>query len=308
MSAVPNVSVVMSVYNGAKHVVETLDSVLDQRDCDFELVVVEDGSSDDTGAILDRRAALDPRMRVIHQNNTGLTLALARGCAEARGDLIARQDAGDISLPGRLAAQQNFLKSHPEAVMAACAVQFSGPELEPLYSNTKPMMALHQALTMLEIDRLGGPPHHGATMFRRDVYLSVGGYRQPFAVAQDIDLWLRMGEYGLCLGMSELLYEARLEAGSISSRRRQEQFRLGALAIECTKRRRAGQDEKPLLDVHIPSPPEKGPANFRERARFHYFIASCLRGRYPDGARRYYRLALRDNPLHLKALLRCIFG
>lgn len=298
----------MSVYNGAVGLAQCVESVLSQLDCDFEFIVINDGSLDGTDAILDQYASRDKRLRVIHQENSGLTCALARGCAVATGVYIARQDAGDRSLPGRLAAQQAFLSGHPSAVMTACSVQFSGPSGEDLYRIAKPLQELEQGLAQLDIDRLSGPPHHGATMFRRDVYLAVGGYRLPFLVAQDIDLWLRMAERGSCLGMPETLYQARLEAGSISSRRRDEQFRLGSLAIACAAQRRQGGDESELLEEFVASPARNGNAGRCERARFNYFIASCLRENDPDGARRYYRLALRDNPFHLKALLRCIAG
>ncbi len=304
----PQVSVVMSVYNGAADLVETLDSVLSQQGCEFEFIVVNDGSVDATASILNRYAAADPRLRVLHQDNTGLTRALARGCAEANGEYIARQDAGDRSLPDRLASQRAFLDGNPEAVMVACAVQFSGPEHEPLYRASRPMMELDQGLRQLAIESLSGPPHHGATMFRRDTYATVGGYRLPFVVAQDIDLWLRMVERGRCLGMSELLYEARMAPGSISSRRRDEQFLLGSLAIACAKQRQGGSDEAVLLEAHTPARPPHGPAGRSEVARFHYYIASCLRDYDRAGARRYYRLALRNNPFHLKALWRCIAG
>ena len=170
------------------------------------------------------------------------------------------------------------------------------------------MLELDHGLGRLDIDRLSGPPHHGATMFRREAYLAVGGYRLTFVVAQDIDLWLRMSERGPCLGMPETLYQARTEAGSISSRRRQEQFRLARLAIACAIERRQGGDEALLLEQFVGSPSPNGPAGRRERASFNYFIGSCLREHDRAGATRYYRLALRDNPFHLKALLRCIAG
>lgn len=307
MTGAPEVSVVMSVYNGEAHLAETLDSILSQKDCDFEFIVVDDGSTDASAAILEGYRA-DDRLRILRQPNSGLTRALARGLAEARGEFIARQDAGDVSLPGRLAEQRDFLSLQPGATMVACAVQFIGPSRELLYRSSKPLLELNEGLKRLDIDRLSGPPHHGATMFRRDAYLAVGGYRLPFVVAQDIDLWLRMAERGSCLGMHESLYQARLEAGSISSRRREEQFRLGSLAIACATQRRQGGDERALLEHFVPSPAKNGTEGRRARARFNYFIASCLRVNDPDGARRYYRLALRDNPFHLKALLRCISG
>ena len=90
----PEVSVVMSVYNGASHLFATLDSILSQEGVKFEFIVVNDGSSDKTGRILNDYAQRDSRLRIIHQENTGLTRALIRGCDAARGEFIARQDAG----------------------------------------------------------------------------------------------------------------------------------------------------------------------------------------------------------------------
>jgi hypothetical protein len=306
MNQLPQVSVVMSVYNGAENLSETLDSVLNQQDCDFEFIVVNDGSTDATAKILDDCAKIDERLQVIHQENTGLTRALIRGCAEASGEYIARQDAGDISLPGRLQMQCSFLREHPGAVMTGCAVQFTGPQHEPLYVTSKPMLELDAGFRVLDINCLGGPPHHGATMFRNDAYRKAGGYRAAFVVAQDIDLWLRLSELGQCLGMTEVLYQARLEAGSISSRRRDEQFRSGTLALACARERQCGGNDRRLLDDYVPTiTPKKAVGRF-EKARFHYFIASCLNAHDPSAAKRYYRNVLKENPFHLKALFRLI--
>lgn len=306
MNPLPQVSVVMSVYNGAGNLSETLESVLSQVDCDFEFIVVNDGSTDATAKILDDRAGDDRRLRVIHQENTGLTRALIRGCAEARGEFIARQDAGDLSLPCRLKLQSHFLQEHPEAVMTGCAVQFTGPLHEPLYVTSKPMLELDAGFRVLDIDHLSGPPHHGGTMFRREAYQKAGGYRATFIVAQDIDLWLRLSEIGKCLGMADVIYQARLEAGSISSRRRDEQFRAGSLALTCARERQAGGDDRHLLEAFVPViTPGKAVDRF-EKARFHYFIASCLNEHDRSAAKRYYRTVLKENPFHMKALFRLI--
>ena len=93
----PEVSVLMSVYNGARYLRAAIESVLSQQGVDFELLAVNDGSTDKSGSILDEYAARDPSVRVIHQENLGLTRALIRGCNEARGRFIARQDADDVS-------------------------------------------------------------------------------------------------------------------------------------------------------------------------------------------------------------------
>lgn len=300
----PQVSVVMSVFNGAGHLAETLDAILRQEDCDFEFIVVNDGSTDASATILNGYAAGDHRLRVIHQENTGLTRALIRGCSEAKGELIARQDAGDISLPRRLVRQASFLQQHPDAVMTGCAVNFLGPLGELLYEISIPMQELDDGLHQIQIEKLKGPPHHGATMFRREAYIKSGGYRATFVVAQDIDLWLRLSEMGLCLGMPDLLYHARSELSSISSRRREEQLRAAELALKCAEERKRGGNEHALLNAYSANVSSKTAISGFERARFHYFIASCLRTNDPMASQGYYLKAVRDNPLHLKAIFR----
>lgn len=308
MSASPEVSVVMSVYNGAEHLAETLDSVLNQQGCDLEFIVIDDGSTDTSAQILDDYAARDPRLQVVHQENTGLTRALIRGCALATGEFIARQDVGDCSLPGRLALQLAFIRSRQDALMVACGVEVCGPRGEFLQRTICAGEDLQRGLAQTEISQLCGPPHHGSTLFRREDYLRVGGYRAAFPVAQDLDLWLRLSEQGLCLGMPEVLYWARLLVGSISSRRRNEQFRMTELALACRRLRHQGGDEQSLLlqprsQRQVPTTPGR-----RESARFNYFVARCLAAHDADAACAYYRRTLHDNPLHMKALFHWAFG
>ncbi len=109
MTLPPTVSVVMSVFNSAGSLNRTLDSIMGQAGVEFEFIVVNDGSTDDSGEILDRRSELDSRLVVLHQENTGLTIALRRGCEIAKGRYIARQDAGgDVSFANRLSKQERF--------------------------------------------------------------------------------------------------------------------------------------------------------------------------------------------------------
>lgn len=294
----------MGVYNAEGGFESTVASVIKQEGCTFELIVVDDGSTDGTSRALHQLASRDVRVRVVRQNNSGLTQALIRGCEIARGDFIARQDAGDVSLPNRLATQVAFLRAHPDTVMVACGVEFLGPHGEVLYTVRKPMRELDAGLRQTSLEKIVGPPHHGGVMFRREAYQAAGGYRSPFFVAQDLDLWLRLAEQGACLGMAEVLYRASLEPGSISSRSRPQQLALAALALQCRQARAAGADEAALL-AHAPQPTtSKGKPSGRELARFHYFIASCMRSRNSAAARSYYRAAVENNPLHLMALAR----
>lgn len=306
MNKAPAVSVVMSVYNGAATLAATMDSVLSQEAVDFEFIVIDDGSTDGSGAILDDYARRESRVRVIHQDNTGLTRALIRGCAEARGQYIARQDVGgDVSLPGRLARQFALLESNPAVVLTSCGTRFVGPEGEFLYEDVQQGDELQQDLNQLRIDRIRGPSSHPSTMFRRSAYQAVGGYRPEFRVAQDLDLWMRLAEVGRCIAMPEVLYEATWQLGSVSHLRRQQQFLATKAILECRERRRRGESEQPILDSLTASLAKAGgkwkiPRGLSD-ARFHYFLGSILARREPDMARRYLRQAVESWPWHVKA-------
>src|SRR6516164_7854765 len=165
------VSVVMSVYNGATDLAVTMDSILLQEGVDLEFIVVNDGSTDKSGEILDDYARRDDRVRVIHQENTGLTRALIRGCALATGEFIAREDAGDVSLPGRLAAQLNVFKNNVSVVMTSCGTRFAGPDGEVLYEVCQTGDELHRGLQHIEIK---GTSSHPSVMFKRKSYETVG--------------------------------------------------------------------------------------------------------------------------------------
>ena len=106
-STLPRVSVLMSVYNETSYLRQSVQSILDQTFLNFEFVIINDGSTDDTQKILETFA--DPRIRIIRQPNTGLTKALNRGLKLCRGEFIARIDADDLSMPDRLEQQLAFL-------------------------------------------------------------------------------------------------------------------------------------------------------------------------------------------------------
>jgi glycosyltransferase involved in cell wall biosynthesis len=307
MTLAPIVSVVMSVYNGADFLDRTLDSILGQTGVDLEFVVVNDGSTDGTAEVLDHRSAKDPRLVVLHQVNTGLTIALQRGCEKARGRYIARQDAGgDISLPGRLQRQLELLDSRPEAVMVSCGTRFVGPEAQLLFDVVQNDSELKKGLGTLSIPGIRGPSHHGSTMFTRQAYEQVGGYRPGYVVAQDMDLWLRLFELGACLAMPEVLYQARVASGTISSRLQGRQVAYGMAAIEAARSRRQGQGEPPFplsrnswAHVGLRADPH-------EVSAMHYFLGSCLMHHDRSEARKHFWLALKHRPLHLKAWMRAV--
>ncbi|WP_295392352.1 glycosyltransferase family 2 protein [uncultured Thiodictyon sp.] len=305
MSLAPSLSVVMSVFNSADTLGATMDSVLTQEEIDFEFIVVDDGSSDGSAAILDDYARRDERVRVIHQDNTGLTRALMNGCARARGKYLARQDAGDVSLAGRLAQQCALLESHPDVVLTSVGTRFIGSEGEHLYTIVQLGDELQRGLEQLIVARLRGPSHHGSTMFRQAAYHAVGGYRREFRVAQDLDLWTRLVDAGRCVAIPEVLYEAKWQLGSISHLRRRDQLMAAEAIHACRQRRHRGGSEQPILDRLTASLGEidgqlRTPSGLSE-ARFHYFLGSVLASNNPGVARRYLKQAVRAWPWHAKA-------
>jgi glycosyltransferase involved in cell wall biosynthesis len=242
---IPEVSVVMSVYNGARYLHAAVESVLSQQGVVFEFVIIDDGSTDESGAILDEYAARDARVRVIHQDNTGLTRALIRGCSEARGVFIARQDADDVSLPGRLATLANLMRSDDRLAFVSSHVHVVDPDGERLLTHTPPSDP-HEATALL-FEGKSGPPGHGSVMFRRDVYEAVGGYRTEFYFAQDCDLWLRLGEQGMLGYVPEVLYQYRVAPESISGNLHPSKLAFAESVHACRMLRLRGVSEEPVL-------------------------------------------------------------
>jgi len=292
MNTRPEVSVVMSVYNGASDLAVTMDSILSQEGVEFEFIVVNDGSTDKSGEILEDYARLDDRVRVIHQANTGLTRALIRGCALATGEFIARQDVGDVSLPGRLAAQLNVFKNNVSVVMTSCGTRFAGPDGEVLYEVCQTGDELHRGLQRRRIKHLKGVSSHPSVMFRRKSFETVGGYRPQFKVAQDLDLWIRLSEVGVCWATPDVLCVVHLNKNSISANRRSEQIRSAKVIVKCAEARRSGRDDSSIIEKWMGQRKWRqvfcwSPRRLQE-ARFYYFIGSLLRHRQPQQAQLYF--------------------
>lgn len=217
----PTISVLMSVHNGGRHLKEAIQSVLTQTFADFEFIIVEDYSSDCTLDILEKAAALDPRIRVIkNQSNLGLTRSLNVGLEAAKGELVARIDADDICLPRRFSTQHRFLSQHSDFSAVATGHY-------KIDEHGRTVSTSDEGLDDWQIRWLGGfnpPAPHPTYMFRR---LRSDGtpnfYDETFRTAQDFDLWSRLALQGKTAVLPEPLVKYRRHAGAITVRHRREQ-------------------------------------------------------------------------------------
>lgn len=205
----PTISVVMSCYNASKYLREAIDSILSQTYSDFEFIIWNDGSTDDTEEII--LSYTDPRIKYFYHSNTGLGQALCLACREARGKYIARMDADDISLPHRLATEFAFLETHPDFVLVSSAVNYiddEGAYLGRSFPYTWDRIIKSVIFTNTFIV-------HPAVMFRRESYFASEGYMNVYG-AEDRVLWGRMCTYGKYTNLPVPLLNYRLLSGSLS--------------------------------------------------------------------------------------------
>lgn len=186
------VSVVMCVYNAYPHVKEAVESTLASEEINFELVIVNDGSSDESKAYLD--SLRDSRVRVIHQENAGVAAAANVGVEYANADIIARFDSDDIMHPSRLKLQLDFLRDNPNVDVVASQTEllpanFDQTGLKSYVSWTNQLMTHDQ----MRANRFRDAPLINPTaMFRKSILLKYGGYQ--IDVPEDYEFWMRMFE------------------------------------------------------------------------------------------------------------------
>lgn len=306
----PKISVVMAVHNGASYLPATLDSVLEQAGVSFEYIIVDDGSSDESGTILEEYSRRDSRIRILSRKHRGLTESLIEGCKNARGLYIARQDVGDLSLPDRLQFQSLALDRASNLMFVSCWAEMHGPQHEFLYVSRGTGEAVLPRDIIFESeegpDLLDWPPHHGSVMFRKSAYEQVGGYRSEFHLAQDHDLWSRLAEVGQYQTLPQVLYVVRVLPFSRSSVYREIQLELGRLGRLGLKARRLEGSDREILERAAKLRPDENETNKGGQAQTLHFIGEMLRQNGDPRSANYFRRALQVNPWNPRTWLRMI--
>lgn len=284
----PSISLVMGVKNVETSIVKTLDSILTQDGVDLEVIIINDGSSDNTESILKHQAFLDSRIRLLSRENRGLTISLIEGCSLASGEFIARHDANDISLPGRFAHQVELLKAHSDASFCSTYVRHVTKE------GYEAMITKEEGII------------HGSVLMRRSDYTKVGGYRKEFYYTQDLDLWSRLSETGTHIVIPKVYYEGLMYPDSISATKSKEQARYSYLIDKMTKARKEGKSDDLWLSKaeQLSKRCKQKIHSEKNYANGAYFIGSCMLKSNPHIAREYFTDALRHDITHIRARLK----
>lgn len=212
-SSLPTVSVLMAVYNSEGYLAQAIESILTQTFPDFELIIIDDGSTDDSLAVMRHYAAQDSRIQLLTRDNRGVSTTRNELLALARSELIAVMDSDDIALPQRLELQVKFLQQHPDVVCV-------GGAFDIIDQNNRFLTRLQVPTEDSQIQKAALAGHttinHPAAMMRRDPTLAVGGYDEAYPSTHDLDLWLKLGEIGPLANLPEAVIQYRIRSDSIS--------------------------------------------------------------------------------------------
>jgi glycosyltransferase involved in cell wall biosynthesis len=205
----------MPVFNGERYIAEAVSSVLASHFRDFELLVLDDGSTDRSIAEATRAAAGDARVRVIALPHGGVATTRNAGLAAAAGDLIANLDADDAMFPDRLTRQAAYLERHPDCVAVGSRALVVDATGKPLRIGVR--LFSHEEIDDAHLEGRGGAIWNSTAAFRKASAVSVGGYEAGLhTTGEDHDLWLRMAETGRLANLPEVLVRYRIHDANAS--------------------------------------------------------------------------------------------
>jgi glycosyltransferase involved in cell wall biosynthesis len=237
--------VLLPVWNSEAFLEQAMESILRQTFSSFELLVIDDGSSDRSAAIADRLASRDHRVRVLRRSHEGLSPALNAGIAAARGEYVARMDADDISVPDRLQKQVAYLDAHPACVAVGTWIEVV--DEAGRHIGLKTFVKKHDEISAALL-RCISPIAHPTVVARRDALLAAGGYDARRYPSEDLDLWFRLGERGELANLGEPLLQYRRHRAAIGVRDREN---MKAMALTICNEARAKRELPPWRGTPI---------------------------------------------------------
>ncbi|EMI45380.1 glycosyltransferase family 2 protein [Rhodopirellula sp. SWK7] len=241
----PQVSVVIPVYNAEAFLAEAIQSVIDQTFENWELIAVDDGSSDRSLEILHDFAAKDPRIRVLPREHAGICSTRNAGIDASRAKYFAALDNDDAMTPTRLQMQFDFLESHPDYAAVGTAGLLIDVDGDPINDRHFPTSS-----DDVEAELLAGrnPLMQSSMMFRREAVIAAGGYQDGRNYAEDYDLFLRLTENGKIGNLSDLLMRQRQHISRASAAHYEDQNRVVLLALKDAYARRGLKRELPIIE------------------------------------------------------------
>lgn len=225
------ISVIMPVYNAELFLGEAIKSILNQTYKNFEFIIIDDGSTDKSYEII--RSYNDKRIIPYKQDNRGVAVTLNKGISLSSGDIIARQDADDISLHNRFEKQINYLQEHPDIYLLGTCAELVNEQDNKIRDLIFPC----QNNDLQNIIKQKNPFIHGSIFIKRQALKEVGIYREQFLLAQSYDLWLRISEKFKIANLPEQLYHYRLWDKCVSNEKAALFDLFSEIAIELHKER-----------------------------------------------------------------------
>lgn len=218
----PLVSVVMPVYNAASYLQESINSILTQSYTNFEFLIYNDGSSDNSAAIIQQAAESDSRIKFFDsKENYGYVRHLNAGLKQAAGKYIARLDADDIAEPTRLAEQVAYLEANPSVGICGSAVHMFGPNDESVIYLPEENGVIQSTLWLQNVF------FHPAVMLRRSVLDDYGlCYREEYMPTEDYQLWCEMSRVTELHNLPSVLLNYRAHEQQISRRKRADRYKI----------------------------------------------------------------------------------
>lgn len=237
----PRLSVLLSVYNEGPYLDAAIRSIRGQSFSDFELLILDDGSTDESPSIIAHHAADDPRVVAQRQPNKGLVASLNLLLSQARAPLIARMDGDDFAYPDRFSRQLAFLEHQPDVILLGTQIDRIDARGRSL-PDKEPHPTTHDDIVASFGRRICFA--HSTVVMNTAAARAVGGYRAAFRHCEDLDLWLRLARVGKIANLPDQLLGYRIHAQQISQRYQLDQALHAAIAIELAR----------LVDAGAPDP------------------------------------------------------